>query len=69
MTVFKTKLTTVIHFPPANLNTVAKVEWIHRFFAFLEVADIKIGQCMVDKSMHGAIRAVHILVNHPRYEV
>lgn len=24
---------------------------------------------MVHKSMHGAIRAVHVLVDHPRYEV
>lgn len=24
---------------------------------------------MVDKSMHGAIRAVHVLIDHPRDEV
>lgn len=56
-------------FPPADLNGVAKVQWIQGFFAFLEVADIKIGQRMVDKSMHGAIRAVHVLVDHSRDEV
>ena len=56
-------------FPPANLNRVAKLQWIHRFFAVLEVADIKTGQRVVDKSMHGAIWAVHVLVDHPRYEV
>lgn len=48
---------------------VAKVQWIHGFFAFLEVTHIKVGQRMVDKPMHGAIRAVHVLVDHPRYEV
>lgn len=55
--------------PPADLYRVPQVQWIDGFFAFLEVADIKIGQRMVDKSMHGAIRAVHILVDHPRDEV
>lgn len=58
-----------VDFPPANLNGVAELQWIHGFFAFLEVADVKIGQRMVDKSMHGAIWAVHVLVDHPRYEV
>lgn len=43
--------------------------WIHGLFAILEMADIKIGQSMVDKSMHGTIRAVHVLVDHPRDEV
>lgn len=58
-----------IDFPPADLNRVTKVQWIHGFLAPLEVADIKIGQRMVDKSMHGAIRAVHVLVDHSRDEV
>lgn len=48
---------------------VAKVQWIRGFFAILEVADIKVGQRIVDKSMHGAIGAVHVLVDHPRDEV
>lgn len=56
-------------FPPADLNRVTKMQWIPRFLALLEMADIKIGQRMVDKSMHGTIGAVHILVNHPRNEV
>jgi len=62
-------LWTEFDFPPAHLNVVAKVQRIHWFFAFLEMADIKVGQRMVDKSMHGAIRAVHVLVDHPRDEV
>lgn len=33
------------------------------------MAYIKIGQRMVDKSMHWAICAVHVLVDHPRNEV
>lgn len=56
-------------FPPAHLNRVAEVQRIHGFFAFLEVADIKVGQRMVDKSMHGAIGTVHVLVDHSRDEV
>lgn len=56
-------------FPPADLYRVAKVQWIQGFFALLEVADIKIGKRMVDESMHGAIWAVHVLVDHPRDEV
>ena len=59
----------LIDFSPADLNRVAKVQWIHGLFAFLEVADIKIRQRVVDKSMHGAIGAVHVLVDHPRDEV
>lgn len=70
---FIIKLTIVknceIDFPPADLNRVTKVQWIHGFLAPLEVADIKVGQGMVDKSMHGAIRAVHVLVDHSRDEV
>lgn len=48
---------------------IAKMQWIHGFFAFLEVAHIKVGQRVVDKAVHGAVRAVHVLVDHSRYEV
>lgn len=46
-----------------------KVPLISGSLALLEVADIKIGQRMVDKPMHGTVRAVHVLVDQPRDEV
>lgn len=58
-----------IFFSPADFNRVAKVQWFSWFLALLEMAYIKMGQRMVDKPMHGAIWAVHVLVDHPRDEV
>lgn len=55
--------------PPAHLDGVAEVQRVHGLFALLEVADVKVGQRVVDKSVHGAVGAVHVLVDHPRDEV
>lgn len=54
---------------PTDFNRVTKVHWIHGFLTLLEMAYIKMGQRMVDKSVHGAIWAIHVLVDHPRDEV
>lgn len=54
---------------PTDFNRVTKVHWIHGFLTPLEMAYIKMGQRMVDKSVHGAIWAIHVLVDHPRDEV
>lgn len=54
---------------PTDFNRVTKTHWLHGFLTLLEMAYIKMGQRMIDKSMHGAIWAVHVLVDHPRDEV
>lgn len=54
---------------PANLHRKAQMQWVHGSSAHLKVASVEVGECVVDKSMHGAVRAVHILVDHPRDEV
>lgn len=58
-----------VHSSPTDFNRVTEVHRIHGFLTRLEMAYIKIGQCVVDKSMHGAIGAVHVLVDHPWDEV
>lgn len=35
----------------------------------LEVSHVEEGQGVVDKAMHGAVYAVHVLVDQPRDEV
>lgn len=59
----------VFCFSPTDFNGVAEAQWFPGFLTLLEMADIKMGQRMVDKPVHGAIWAVHVLVDHPRDEV
>lgn len=54
---------------PAHLHGVAEVLRVHGLFALLEVADVEVGQRVVDEAVHGAVRAVHVLVHHPGDEV
>lgn len=35
----------------------------------LEVTDVEVRQSVIDKTVHGAIRAVHVLVEQPWDEV
>lgn len=37
--------------------------------ARLEVADVEVRQSVVDEAVHGAVHAVHVLVDQPRDEV
>lgn len=54
---------------PADLHRVAQVVLVLGFPAVLEEADIEEGQRVIDEAMHGAVRAVLVLVDHPRDEV
>lgn len=54
---------------PAGIHWVAQVHWLQRVCARLEVSDVKVRQSVVDEAVHGAVRAVHVLVDKPRDEV
>lgn len=56
-------------FSPTDFDGVAEVQWFPGFLTLLEMAYVKMGQRVVDKAMHGAVWAVHVLVDHPRDEV
>ena len=57
------------NFPlPADVNRIAQMQRIHRLLAILEVADVKIGEGVVHKAIHGAVRT-SVLVNQPGDEV
>lgn len=60
-------MTTVLS--PANLNRVTQMNRIHGFFSILEVGDVKVGECVIHKPVHGTVGAVHVLVDHPGNEV
>lgn len=48
---------------------VPQVRGVHGSFANLEVAYVEVGERVVDEAVHGPVRTVHVLVNHPRDEV
>lgn len=54
---------------PADLHLVAQVHGLQGGRARLEVADVEVGQRVIDEAVHGAVRAVHVLVDQPRDEV
>lgn len=54
---------------PADVHRVAQVQLVQGFPAPLEVAGVEGGQRVVDKAVHGAVRTVLVLVDHPRDEV
>ncbi len=45
------------------------MHWLERICARLEVTDVKVRQRVIDKAMHAAVRAVHVLVDEPWDEV
>lgn len=45
------------------------MQWLERVCSWLEVADIEVRQSVIDEAVHGAIRAVHVLVDQPWDEV
>ena len=53
----------VLNVLPAYLHFIPQVHWLQRGSARLEVTDVEVGQSVVDKAVHGAIRAVHVLVD------
>lgn len=54
---------------PAYLYVVAQVPWLERLCAWLEVTDVEKRQSVIDEAMHGAVRAVRVLVDQPWDEV
>lgn len=42
---------------------------LERLCAWLEVTDVEKRQSVIDEAMHGAVRAVHVLVDQPWDEV
>lgn len=54
---------------PAYFHFISQVLWIDWVCLRLKVANIKVGECVIDEAMHGSIRAVHILVDKPWNEV
>lgn len=54
---------------PAYFHPVAQVHWLQRVCAWLEVTDVEVRQGVIDKAVHGAVRAVHVLVDQPWDEV
>lgn len=45
------------------------MQLVHRFRSVLDAADVEEGQRVVNKPVHGAIRTVLVLVDHPWDEV
>ena len=45
------------------------MQWLERVCAWLKVTDIEVRQSVIDKAVHGAVRAVHVLVDEPWDEV
>lgn len=56
-------------FIPAYFYLVAQVHWLERVCAWLKVTDIEVRQSVIDEAVHGAVRAVHVLVDEPWDEV
>lgn len=54
---------------PANIHTVAQVSVVRGPSVVLEVGDVEVGQGVVDKAVHGAVCAVHVLVDQSGDEV
>lgn len=54
---------------PACFYLVAQVHRLLRGCARLEVTDVEGRQGVIDEAMHGAIGAVHVLVDKPGDEV
>lgn len=54
---------------PANFNRIAQMQRIHWLLAILKVADVKIGEGVVHKAVHGAVGTVRVLVHQPGDEV
>lgn len=54
---------------PAYLYRVAQVHWLDGRCAFLKVTDVEVRQSVIDEAMHGAVGAVHVLVDEPWDEV
>lgn len=45
------------------------MHWLERVSAWLEVTDVEVRQSVIDEAMHGAVGAVHVLVDQPWDEV
>lgn len=48
---------------------MAQVHGLERGCTWLEVTDVEVGQGVINKAVHGAVRAVHVLIDQPRDEV
>lgn len=54
---------------PAKIHRDAQVRVVRRPGVVLEVGDVEVGQGVVDEAVHGAVRAVHVLVDQAGDEV
>lgn len=54
---------------PADVYLVAQVRRLQRVGALLEVSDVEVRQSVIDEAVHGAVQAVHVLVDQPWDEV